>query len=179
MTGKAQRTIRIKWVRSAIALPYRQKDMVRSLGLLRLNQVVERPDTPQIRGLVARIPHLVRIVEPAAEPFQFSIPEYTLLPPEGKPAKAVRRAAPGKAEIAPAEAAAGAVAEEEAPKAPVKEVKAKKEKKEKAAVPSKVAKAKKAAKPAAAEKKKAAKGEEKKKTRAAAKGGKSPRSSKK
>lgn len=179
MTGKAQRTIRIKWVRSAIALPYRQKDMVRSLGLLRLNQVVERPDTPQIRGLVARIPHLVKIVEPAAEPFQFSIPEYTLLPPEARPAKAVRGADRAEAEIEPAEGAAGAVAEQEAPKVPAEEVKAQKEKKEKAAAPAKVTKAKKAAKPAAADKKKAAKGEEKKKTKAAAKSGKSTKSSKK
>ena len=41
----------------------KHKVIVRSLGLTKLNQVVERPDTPAIRGMVAKIPHLVRIVE--------------------------------------------------------------------------------------------------------------------
>ena len=172
MTDKTQRTIRIKWVRSAIAFSYRQKEMVRSLGLLRLNQVVERPDTPQIRGLVARIPHLVQVVEPPVDPLRFSIPEYTLFPPEAKPAKPTRLAA--KEEV---EAVAG---EPEAPKVSAQEVKEKKEKKkEKAAAPAKAAKAKKAAKPAVEAKKKAAKGKEKKKAKPAAKSGKSAKSSKK
>jgi large subunit ribosomal protein L30 len=33
------------------------------LGLRKLQQVVERPDTPSIRGMVAKVPHLVRIVD--------------------------------------------------------------------------------------------------------------------
>ena len=37
--------------------------IVRSLGLHKLNQVVERPDTPSMRGAVAKVPHLLRIVE--------------------------------------------------------------------------------------------------------------------
>jgi len=82
VTEKAQRTIHIKWVRSGIGFTYHQKGMVRSLGLLRLNQVVERPDTAQIRGLVASIPHLVEIVgEPAKLAPWAAIPEYTLRPP--------------------------------------------------------------------------------------------------
>ena len=82
MTEKAQRTIHIKWVRSGIGFTYHQKGMVRSLGLLRLNQVVERPDTAQIRGLVACIPHLVEIVgEPARLAPWAAIPEYTLHAP--------------------------------------------------------------------------------------------------
>jgi large subunit ribosomal protein L30 len=36
---------------------------VRSLGLRKLNQVVERPDTPSMRGAVAKVPHLLRIIE--------------------------------------------------------------------------------------------------------------------
>ena len=55
--------IKIQWYRSAIATPEKHKVIVRSLGLTRLNQVVERPDTPAIRGMVAKIPHLIRIVE--------------------------------------------------------------------------------------------------------------------
>lgn len=180
MSDKVQRKIHIKWVRSAIAFSYRQKDMVRSLGLRRLNQVVERPDTPQIRGLVARIPHLVEVVEPVADPFRFSIPEFTLLPPEAKPAKADRRPAEQKAEPVAAEALEGATVEREAREVSAEAAKEKKEeKKEKAAAPAKAGKAKKAAKPAAGEKKKAGKAEVKKKPKAAAKSGKSPKSGKK
>jgi large subunit ribosomal protein L30 len=55
--------IKIQWYRSSIATPEKHKVIVRSLGLTRLNQIVERPDTPAIRGMVAKIPHLLRIVE--------------------------------------------------------------------------------------------------------------------
>ena len=56
-------TIRIRYVHSAIGRSKRQKLVVRGLGLRKLNQVVERPDTRAIRGMVAKIPHLVQIVE--------------------------------------------------------------------------------------------------------------------
>jgi large subunit ribosomal protein L30 len=55
--------IRIKWVRSAIAAPEKHKLVVKGLGFTRLNQVVEREDTPSIRGMVKKVPHLVKIVE--------------------------------------------------------------------------------------------------------------------
>lgn len=55
--------IKIQWYRSAIAAPGKHKAIVRGLGLTKLNQVVERPDTPAIRGMVAKIPHLLRFVE--------------------------------------------------------------------------------------------------------------------
>lgn len=58
-TGK----IRIQYYRSFIAAPKKHKDVVRSLGITKLNQVVERPDTDSMRGAVAKIPHLLRIVE--------------------------------------------------------------------------------------------------------------------
>jgi large subunit ribosomal protein L30 len=58
-----EKKLKIQWYRSAIAAPEKHKVIVRSLGLTRLNQVVERPDTPAIRGMVAKIPHLLRIVE--------------------------------------------------------------------------------------------------------------------
>ena len=45
----------------------------------RLNQVVERPDTPQIRGLVARMPHLVEVVSETAA-VKLLGPEYTIIP---------------------------------------------------------------------------------------------------
>jgi large subunit ribosomal protein L30 len=88
VSDKAQRTIRIKWVRSGIGFTYHQKRIVRSLGLKKLNQEVERPDTPQIRGLVAKVPHLVKIVEAASKPAWTSVPEYTIYAPEAAPSKA-------------------------------------------------------------------------------------------
>jgi large subunit ribosomal protein L30 len=55
--------IQLKWVRSAICAPVKHKVVVKGLGFTRLNQVIERPDTAAIRGMVAKVPHLVEIVE--------------------------------------------------------------------------------------------------------------------
>jgi len=55
--------VRIQYYRSFIATPKTHKQMVRSLGLTKLNQIVERPDNDSMRGAVAKIPHLLRIVE--------------------------------------------------------------------------------------------------------------------
>jgi large subunit ribosomal protein L30 len=58
-----QATIRIQYYRSFIATPRTHKEIVRSLGITKLNQIVERPDTPSMRGAVAKVPHLLRLVE--------------------------------------------------------------------------------------------------------------------
>lgn len=55
--------IKIQYYRSFIAAPKTHKQMVRSLGLTKLNQIVERNDNLSTRGAVAKIPHLLRIVE--------------------------------------------------------------------------------------------------------------------
>ncbi len=55
-------TLKIKLVRSPICTPESHKQVVRGLGLRKLNQVVERPDNAGIRGMVAKVPHLVEIV---------------------------------------------------------------------------------------------------------------------
>jgi large subunit ribosomal protein L30 len=55
--------IRLKWVRSAICTPVKHKRVVRGLGFTRLNQVIERPDNAAIRGMVAKVPHLVEIMK--------------------------------------------------------------------------------------------------------------------
>ena len=55
--------IKIQYYHSTIAFPKTQKEIVRSLGLRKLNQVVERPDTPSMRGMVEKVPHLIRIIE--------------------------------------------------------------------------------------------------------------------
>jgi large subunit ribosomal protein L30 len=55
--------IKIKLVGSPICTPEKHKVIVRALGLKKMNQVVERPDTPAFRGMVKKIPHLLAIVE--------------------------------------------------------------------------------------------------------------------
>lgn len=55
--------LRIQYYRSAICTPVKHKKVVKGLGFTRLNQIVEREDSPSIRGMVKAIPHLVRIVE--------------------------------------------------------------------------------------------------------------------
>ncbi len=59
MEGK----IRIKLVRSPICTPEKHKKVVRGLGLRKINQVVEKPDTPGFRGMVKKVPHLLALVE--------------------------------------------------------------------------------------------------------------------
>ena len=50
-------------MRSYIQAPVKHKKVVKGLGFTRLNQVIEREDTPSIRGMVAKVPHLLEIVE--------------------------------------------------------------------------------------------------------------------
>ncbi len=56
-------SVTIQYYRSSIGYAKKQKEIVRSLGITKLNQTVTRPDTPATRGIVAKIPHLLRIVE--------------------------------------------------------------------------------------------------------------------
>lgn len=59
----AEGKIRIKLVRSPICTPESHKAIVRGLGLHKVNQVVERPDNPGIRGMVKKARHLLAVVE--------------------------------------------------------------------------------------------------------------------
>jgi large subunit ribosomal protein L30 len=59
----AEKKIKIQFYRSMICTPQKHKIIVRSLGLTKLQQVVERPDNAAVRGMVAKVPHLLRIVE--------------------------------------------------------------------------------------------------------------------
>jgi len=67
MTAKTSKTpgstIQIKQVRSAICSPLKHKKVIKGLGFTRLNQVIERPNTSAIRGMVKKVPHLVEIVD--------------------------------------------------------------------------------------------------------------------
>ncbi len=53
--------IKITWVKSAIGYEQRQRDVIRALGLRRLNHTVEKEDSPSIRGMVAKVSHLVKV----------------------------------------------------------------------------------------------------------------------
>lgn len=55
--------ITIQYYRSSIGYAKKQKEIVKSLGITKLNQKVTRQDTPSMRGIVAKIPHLLRIVD--------------------------------------------------------------------------------------------------------------------
>ena len=57
------KVLRITLVRSPIGYAERQKKTARALGLRRMNQTVEHADTPQVRGMIAKIPHLLRVEE--------------------------------------------------------------------------------------------------------------------
>ena len=55
--------VKIKQTRSRIGSPKDQKRTLDALGLRKMNKVVEHDDTPTIRGMIAKIQHLVTIVE--------------------------------------------------------------------------------------------------------------------
>jgi len=61
-SNSAAGKIQLKWIRSAICAPEKQKLVIKGLGFTRLNQVIERPDTAAIRGMVAKVPHLIEVV---------------------------------------------------------------------------------------------------------------------
>lgn len=67
MENKEQRSeggkLKIQYYRSSIGYSKKQKEIVRSLGIRKLNQTVERPDSEATRGIVNKVPHLLRIVE--------------------------------------------------------------------------------------------------------------------
>jgi hypothetical protein len=79
--------------------------------------LAERPDTPQIRGLVAKVQHLVEVVNRADLPVRNSLPAFTLRPPEVVSVKAV--AAAGSGEAGKEAGAGGELAAKPAPAAKV------------------------------------------------------------
>jgi large subunit ribosomal protein L30 len=56
-------TLRITQVRSTIGTKPKQRGTLRALGLRRINQTVEHQDRAEIRGMVAKVPHLVQVEE--------------------------------------------------------------------------------------------------------------------
>ena len=60
---ESKQMLKIQQVRSPIGFPRTQREVLKTLGLKKIRQIVERQDTPAVRGAVAKIPHLVAIVE--------------------------------------------------------------------------------------------------------------------
>ena len=56
-------TLRVTQVRSTIGAKPNQRGTMRALGLRRINHTVEHADRPEIRGMIATVPHLVRVEE--------------------------------------------------------------------------------------------------------------------
>ena len=56
-------TLRITYVKSSIGYRSDQGQTVRSLGLRRLGQTIEKPDTPDVRGMIRKVAHLVAVSE--------------------------------------------------------------------------------------------------------------------
>ena len=59
----AESTITVRQVRSAIGTKPKQRGTLRALGLGRIGKVSTLPDRPEIRGMLARVPHLVSVEE--------------------------------------------------------------------------------------------------------------------
>ena len=62
-TKKKSGTIKIKWVVSFIGCPRGMRQTIRGLGFRKMNQVVEREDTPAVRGMILKVRHLVVVQE--------------------------------------------------------------------------------------------------------------------
>lgn len=62
-TEKKGNTIRIRQIGSGIGCPVQMRETLRALGLGKMHRVSERVDTKEVRGMIAKIPHLVEVVE--------------------------------------------------------------------------------------------------------------------
>ena len=58
-----QKMIQIEQVKSPIGYNKKQREVLRGLGLRRIRHVVTRQDSPAVRGMIAKVAHLVNIVE--------------------------------------------------------------------------------------------------------------------
>ena len=65
MTGekKPASTVKVKWVKSDIGSTDDIRQTIKGLGLRKMNRVVERQDTPEVRGMIHKVRHLVVVVE--------------------------------------------------------------------------------------------------------------------
>jgi large subunit ribosomal protein L30 len=62
-SSNAKKTLKVRQIRSGIGCPVEMRETLKALGLGKLHRVSERVDTREIRGMIAKIPHLVEVVE--------------------------------------------------------------------------------------------------------------------
>jgi len=55
--------IKVKLVKSVIGRPEKHRRTIEALGLRKIGQVVEKEDTPQIRGMIAQVNYMVEVIE--------------------------------------------------------------------------------------------------------------------
>jgi large subunit ribosomal protein L30 len=60
---EAKKTLKVRQVRSGIGCPVEMRETLKALGLGKLHRVAERVDSKEVRGMIAKIPHLVEVVE--------------------------------------------------------------------------------------------------------------------
>jgi len=65
--SKTDKIIKVKQTGSAIRRHHTQRETLIGLGLNRIGRIVELPDTPQTRGMIAKVRHLVRVVDAQGE----------------------------------------------------------------------------------------------------------------
>lgn len=63
MSAQKEKMLSVTLVKSAIGYPEPQKATLKALGLKRMNQTVTLPDNPAVRGMIAKVPHLVKFEE--------------------------------------------------------------------------------------------------------------------
>jgi large subunit ribosomal protein L30 len=61
MSKASDRQLKIELIRSVIGHPKKQREIVKGLGLRKLHSVVVRKDCPEVRGMIRKIPHLVKM----------------------------------------------------------------------------------------------------------------------
>lgn len=61
MSARKKQKLRVTQVRSAIGYNRRQRVILRGLGIRRMHHTVEMEDTPSVRGMIRKIPHLLKV----------------------------------------------------------------------------------------------------------------------
>ncbi len=59
--ANTSKTVRVTWVRSDIGYPKDQKATIKAIGFKRLNQTLELPDSPQLRGQIFKVKHMLKV----------------------------------------------------------------------------------------------------------------------
>jgi large subunit ribosomal protein L30 len=130
--------IRVRQVRSVIGVTPKHRGTLRALGLGRIGKVNVLPDRPEIRGMLAKVPHLVSVVESESDrSAEEAVAGATPTRAEAAEKRATKKAAAGKAEPKKAAAKKGAAKKAAPKKAAAKKAAAKKATKTKTATKKK------------------------------------------